>query len=263
MCEKEQNYIDYLARCWNKTGINHGDVLLIHSSMFRLMRQARRRHIKLMPEHVLKSFMLAVGETGTLLFPTFKIQVSDIIDFDICNTPSSMGALTEVARKHPDAIRTEHPILSFAVIGRKAMHFKKCSDFTGIGKGSPFDLLHKYLGKIAVLGLPENDSMSFYHYVEQVNDVSYRWTIHFDTLYVNDIGVKSKRKYGYYARKRDDGIVTNVEPMGQMLWDKGFYSGDKYNEGNGLRVIKASDIFAETDIVIKSGQSLDYLYNCI
>ena len=263
MSMQEQEYIDYLTSCWSKAGINKGDILLIHSSITRLIRPARRQGVRLSPDHILTSFLQAVGPEGTLLFPTFKIDVSETVHFDSRNTPSSMGVLTEAARNHPDAIRTEHPILSMAVIGKEAINFKKCQDYTGIGKDSPFNLLHKLDGKIAVLGLAENDSMSFYHYVENVNNVDHRWIIDFETVYIDEKGEESLRKHGFYARKRDEGVTTNVEAMGRLLWDKGYYSGNKHDKEEGLRVVAAVDVFRETEKIIKSGKSKGYLYDLV
>ena len=71
-----------------------------------------------------QSFLDAVGAEGTVLFPLFNFGFSNGEPFDIRNTPSKMGKLTEAARLHPDAVRTGHPVYSFAVIGAKADRFK-------------------------------------------------------------------------------------------------------------------------------------------
>lgn len=58
--------------------------------------------------------------SGTLLFPSFNFEFTESVPFDIKTTPSHMGALTEAARMHSQAIRTGHPIYSFAAIGAAA-----------------------------------------------------------------------------------------------------------------------------------------------
>ncbi len=255
-----REYVDYLAGCWAKAGVCRGDVLLLHSSITKTIGRARRKGVPIAPMELLRSFLQSVGEEGTLLLPTFDINVSPLVRFDIRNSPSKMGALTECARSYPGAVRTRHPILSMAAIGKKAAAFGECDDYTGIGKGSPFERLLELDGRIAVLGLKENDSMSFYHYVENVNGAAHRWTIGFETEFVDWDGSVSMKKHGFYARRRDEGIVTNVEPMARLLWEKGLYAGEPHTEGAGLRTILAKDVYRETEQIIREGKSEGNLY---
>ena len=102
-----------------------------------------------------------------------------------------MGALTEAGRQHPLAVRTGHPIYSFGVIGFHAEKFKAINNFSGYGDDSPFALLKKLNGKIAVLGLPDQHSMTFYHHVEEMNNVDYRYHKKFTTDYTDSIGITS------------------------------------------------------------------------
>ena len=102
--------------------------------------------------------------------------------------------------------------------------------------------------------------MSFYHHVENVMEVDYRWTINFDTIYTTWDGTTSHVPYGFYARRRDDGVVTNVEPMAQRLWSKGLYMGQRFDEKEGLRVIRSEDVFRETREVIEEGNARGHLY---
>ena len=180
--------------------------------------------------------------------------------FDIRRTPSKMGALTEAARQHPEAVRTEHSLLSMAVIGDAAESFIQCRDYTGIGPHSPFARLHELDGRIAVLDLTENDSMSFYHHVEQLVGASHRWTIDFTVQYTDAADHTEPRNFGFYARRRDDGVVTAVDPMGELLWKKGLYQGDRPRQGAGLRTIRAKDLFTETKQVLLNGNALGLLY---
>ncbi|MGA9075436.1 MAG: hypothetical protein WB368_15075, partial [Candidatus Sulfotelmatobacter sp.] len=48
-------------------------------------------------------------------------------------------------------------------------------NFSGDGADSPFGILHKEGGKIAVLDLPDQQSMTFHHYVEESLSVDYRF----------------------------------------------------------------------------------------
>src|SRR5262245_31554345 len=75
----------------------------------------------------------------------------------------------------PGAVRTGHPIYSFAAIGKRADEFRGVRNFSGYGEDSPFGVLHHADGRMAVLDLPDNDSMTFYHYVEESCSAPYRY----------------------------------------------------------------------------------------
>ena len=58
------------------------------------------------------------------MFPLFNFDFTSGVQFDIRTSKSHMGALTEEARNHPNAVRTGHPIYSFCAIGKHASKFE-------------------------------------------------------------------------------------------------------------------------------------------
>lgn len=245
---------------WKKAGIREGDTVLIHSSIKRIFKKYLKLGIKLSPEDILESFLEAVGETGTLLLPLFNFDFTKDIAFDINNTPSHMGALTEAARKHPLAVRTGHPIYSFAVIGAQSSKFKDIDNFSGYGADSPFAVLHDMGGKIAVLDLPDQNSMTFYHYVEEMQNVDYRYHKVFNGSYTDSLGNVERKDYGLFVRDIEKGVQTHVNPAGELMWSKGLYTGSRPNEGSGLRVVSAQNIYDFVSDIIQSNQSKNILY---
>ncbi|MNJ81010.1 hypothetical protein D3C77_796170 [compost metagenome] len=49
--------------------------------------------------------------------------------------------------------------------------------------------------------------------------------------------------------------------MGEILWEKGLYSGFRPGSGCGLRVIKAKPLFNEVSKVINDGLAKGILYD--
>ena len=80
--------------------------------------------------------------------PLFNFDFTKGVPFDIRTSESQMGALTEIGRKFNGAVRTGHPIYSFAVIGYKASEFKGIDNVGGYAEDSPFGVLKKLNGKI-------------------------------------------------------------------------------------------------------------------
>jgi aminoglycoside 3-N-acetyltransferase len=210
---------------------------------------------------VINSFLEALGSSGTLILPLFNFDFTSGVTFDIRHTPSQMGSLTEAGRLWPGAVRTGHPIYSFVAIGRDAELFRKIDNFSGYGEDSPFGILHRLNGKIGILDLPDQNSMTFYHYVEEKHNAPYRYHKKFSGKYIDENGVESTRSYGLFVRDTEKGVITHVDPMGEILWQHGFYSGFRPKEGCGLRVISAKNIFDEVSRVLNEGRAKGLLYD--
>ena len=245
---------------WRKAGVQEGDVLLLHSNLKRTFRRYLKSGIKLTPQDILESFLNAVGPSGTLLLPLFNFDFANGVPFDIRNTPSQMGALTEAGRIHPLAVRTGHPIYSFVAIGFAAEEFRGINNFSGYGSDSPFAVLRDMNGKIAVLDLPDQNSMTFYHHVEEMCEVDYRYHKQFAGNYTDARGSTELKTYGLFVRDIEKGVLTHVNPAGELMWEKGLYSGCRPNEGCGLRTISTQQMYDFVSRIIKSGKAKNILY---
>lgn len=252
--------LERLANEWQEAGIAQGDTVLIHSNLKRTLRRITKLGLEISPDVILDSFLEAIGSSGTLLLPLFNFDFTKGTAFDYKNTPSQMGILTEVARRHPKVIRTGHPIYSFAVIGNQSEKFREVNNFSGYGEDSPFAILHKMNGKIAVLDLSDQNSMTFYHYIEEMKSVSYRYHKTFTGEYTDLNGHEEVRTYGLFVRNIDAGVITHVNPTGELMWEKGLYSGYKPGEGCGLRVVSAPKMFDFVSEIIALGKAKGLLF---
>src|SRR5580700_6813666 len=246
--------VDSLAQDWRDAGLREGDLVLIHSSLRRTVRRSAQGDKPAAVTDILASFQRAVGDSGTVLFPLFNFQFTEGVPFDIRSTPSQMGVLTETARQMDGAVRTGHPIYSFAAIGAHADQFAGIDNHSGYGADSPFAKLRELDGRIAILDLPDQHSMTFYHHVEEMKNVPYRFHKTFAGEYTDAAGSTSRREYGLFVRDLDKGVRTDVDPMGELLWEQSLYTGDRPGEGSGLRVIDADRLFAAVERVIDDGR---------
>lgn len=245
-----------LAAQWKSAGIEEGDLVLVQSSLMNTFLRFQRAHGQWLTAHqVLDSFLDAVGDTGTLLFPLFNYDFTRKVPFDIRSTPSHMGDLTEAARTHPDAVRTGHPIYSFAVIGAQSSEFKDVDNYSGHGEDSPFAMLLDRGGKIAALNLPDSKSMTFYHYVEETLQVDYRYLKPFTGDYTDAAGRTTERTYALFVRDLERRVLTHVDPAGELMWEEGLYQGHRWNEGHGLRTIRADAMFDFVASLISHGRA--------
>lgn len=254
------NALTWLSQQWRNSGITPGDMVLLHSSLKRTLLRLKAAGFPPSTDIVLDSFLEAVGPDGTLILPLFNFGFCTGQPFDIRTTSSAMGALTETARTRPNAVRTGHPIYSFAVLGARSNDFRGLDNISAYGPDSPFGMLHRAGGRIAILDLPDQNSMTFYHYVEEARGAPWRFHKRFTAPYTGWAGTTSDRTYLMYVRDLDKGVQTAVNPMGEELWRLRLYSGDRPGQGSGLRVIDAAKLFDAVADVIDGGRGEGLLY---
>lgn len=248
------------AQAWRDCGIEAGDSLLLHSDSMRWSVLRRRAGLPWSPQALLESLLEALGPEGTLLLPLFNFDFAAGKPFDIRTTPSHMGALTEAARQHPHVVRTGHPIYSFAVIGARAESVRGLDNFSGYGADSPFALLRAWDGKVGVLDLSDQASMTYHHHVEEMCNAPWRYHKAFEGDYTDAAGHTARKRYGLYVRDLNAGVQTWVDPMGEQLWAKGLWRGCRAKEGAGLRWVRARALFEEVAGVIRRGEAENLLY---
>ena len=146
-------------------GIRRDGFLLVHSSYKSLGAGVESI------EQVIQTLRAALGESGTLLIPTLTYSAVPVDNrvFNLRETPSDVGAISEYFRKMPDVVRSLHPTHSVAAIGANAipMTVNHEKDTTPVGEYSPFRKLRDVGGQLLMLGcgLKPNTSM---HGVEEL-----------------------------------------------------------------------------------------------
>ncbi|MCP9484449.1 MAG: AAC(3) family N-acetyltransferase [Gaiellaceae bacterium MAG52_C11] len=88
-------------------GLGPGDRVLVHSSL---------RAVGLDADELIDELLAAVGPRGLVVMPTFTYDNETFTP----DTPSRTGALTDVFRRRPEALRSLHPTYSVAAIGSGA-----------------------------------------------------------------------------------------------------------------------------------------------
>ena len=249
-----------LECAWKKSGINYGDCVLVHSNVSRLTRRLMRLGDKNPLDTILKSFLSAVGGEGTIMFPLFNFDFTQGTPFSVKDTPSQMGALTEYARSVVSPYRSGHPIYSFCAFGKYANDIHATVNKRAYSEDSPFGFLRQVNGKIAVLDLEDQGSMTFYHHVEEVCKVPYRYEKEFSGLYENVDGITESKTFSIYVRDLDRGVQTHVNPAGEEMWNLGIYKGDRPGQNFGLRTASAVEVFDFVKDVIDSGNAENMLF---
>jgi aminoglycoside 3-N-acetyltransferase len=119
---------------------------VVHSSLRAVGRDA---------DDLIDELLAAVGPDGLVVMPTFTY---DNATFDP-DTPCRTGALSEVFRRRPDALRSAHPTYSLAAIGSGAAGLLAGHEHTGAtAVDSPLDRLASVGGLVLLVGVGQTSN---------------------------------------------------------------------------------------------------------
>lgn len=203
-----------LVRGFAQMGISPGDTIMVHSSYKSL------GGVNGGADTVIDSLVESVGDKGTVLFPTFNFESwVDTHYFDVRETASHMGIITELARCRETAVRTPHPLYSFAVLGNRQEEFAACDDVEAVGDNSVFALFHKFNGLIVSIGLDFNSSFTFSVHAIYKAGGYWRRVKKFSGIYVGYDGVPQLKTYSMYVRSTFQ-VITDIKPAINELIDR-------------------------------------------
>lgn len=213
-----------------KIGVENGQNIIVHTSMksFGFVCGG--------PQIIIEALIESVGEEGTIMMPTqtwknldpsygvhweepkewWDIIRSNWPAYDKDITPTnSMGAVAEMFRRWPGAMRSNHPVRSFSAWGKNANHLVNNHNLSDIfGETSPVAKLYDLDGYVLLLGTSYDKNTSIHLADERANYSSKhmeknscaiqnngkREWITYSTLYVDgedfiDIGDEFEKNY--------------------------------------------------------------------
>jgi aminoglycoside 3-N-acetyltransferase len=214
-----------LENDFRKAGIEAGDIVLVHSSLSRI------GHLKEGPKTVVDALLAVVGVEGTILMPTSPNAVyqydfiRDNVIFDVLNTPSKTGAITEYFRKLPGVVRSIHPTEPVAAFGPLA-HYLTSAHFgqlTPYNDKSPFRRVAEKRGKLLYVGVTLSMAGTSLHTLEDA--VDFKFPVYHRELFEVDVideqgvshRVKTKVHNPVYSKKRRcDDLIPMFVNAGAM-----------------------------------------------
>ena len=231
--------LDDLVAEFRVTGLQPGDTLLVHSSYKSF------GGVEGGPQTVIDALLQVLGAEGTLIMPTFNFDFCKGEPWDVRVTPSQMGAMTNMVRTHPKARRVFHPIYSFAVLSKQAEFLTAERYKSSYGANSLFAKLRQLDGKIMVVGLRYTDSMTFFHHVEEMEGVDYRYLKEFTGMVTDENGDSYEDTFSMLVRDIEKGVITEVDPMGELMEQAGVITVRKIGEAK-VSLMKANEVYEFT-----------------
>lgn len=210
---------------FKKIGLVAGDVVLVHASLSKI------GHLKDGAKTFVDALQSVVGSKGTILMPTSPNAVyqADYIkalkEFDVLNTPSKTGKITEYFRTSADVKRSLHPTEPVAAWGANQDyfihgHFNQITPYT---QESPFYKVAEKGGKILYIGVTLSMAGTSLHTLEDA--VNFKFPVYLKELFEIDIideqgkrhRVKTKVHNPEYSKKRRcDDLIPMFEKEGAL-----------------------------------------------
>lgn len=166
-----------------------------------------------------------VRQGWTIVLPAFTFSFCGGHSFSTKDSPSEVGILADHLLEHfPQAVRTRHPIYSFAVLGPRATEIMACPASTTFGDDSPFALFEREQATVVMLGCSWAFNTQFHRY-EEMAVVPYRYAKVFSgtadfgagllpaqaTMWVRDLVAKPINDFSpAVSRLRGDGLIASA-----------------------------------------------------
>jgi len=222
-----------------KVGVKAGEGLLIHSALqfFGCPIGGIEIYFSALQE--------VLGNDGTMVVPTFNFAFARGEDYDPTTTPAEgMGIFSEYFRQKPQAVRTTHPMQSFAVIGKWASELAACDTPSAFDDGSAVDRMLDLDFKLLLLGA-DIQASAILHYSEQRAEVPYRYWKDFTGR------VKRGRKWEtvtcrMFVRDLNFDAQLVIYPIQHVLEEKGQWASEKLNYGT-VSLCTMKDFVSVTD----------------
>jgi aminoglycoside 3-N-acetyltransferase len=240
-----------LTREFIALGLQAGDIVLVHSSYKSL------GGVEGGPQTVIDALLDVLTPEGTLIMPTFNFNFNKGEPWDVLNTPSHMGAITELVRTNPASRRVFHPFYSFAILGKLKDELTRVRYKDSYGVDSIFMQLRKLNAKIMIIGLSYTHSMTFFHHVEQMEGVDYRFIKEFTGEVTDETGRTYTDTFTMLVRNIDKGVLTEVDPMGEVLEKRGVVAIRRIGEAD-VKLMNANDVYRVTAEEMKKDPTLMY-----
>lgn len=214
-----------LEKDFIKAGIKTGDVILVHSALSKI------GHLVNGPKTFVDALMHIVGEQGTILMPTSPNSVYqfDYIrenkTFDVLNTPSKTGKITEYFRTLAAVKRSWHPTEPVSAWGANVDFFldEHFNQLTPYNSKSPFYKVSEKGGKLIYIGVTLANAGTNLHTLEDA--VDFKFPVYADEIFEAEIidpsgkkhTVKTKVHNPEFSKKRKcDDLIPRFEKEGVM-----------------------------------------------
>jgi aminoglycoside 3-N-acetyltransferase len=209
---REYRYGDILESL-RQAGISRGETIFVHSDLTTFGRIIDVRDRTEFVQCFIDALNECIGPEGTQIVPTFSYSFCKNELFDVTDTPSTVGILTEQFRKLAGVYRSQDAIFSVAALGPESGYFTEVGN-NCFGENSVFEKLFQRNARLVFLG--KRFDITFMHFAEQCLGVSYRFLKRFPGQ--SRIGGELRdAEYFYNVRDLSRNVLYDLEKIASYL----------------------------------------------
>jgi len=232
-------------------GVESGDFIVMHADAI-VSAQIKCEKIDSKINLIYDTLIELLTDEGTLVVPDFTYSSTDDEEFNILETRSAVGLMSETFRIRKDTVRSSHPILSFSATGKYADLIAKSKFDTCFGSSSIFTTFHEKNAKIIYLGC-SFDRITFTHYVEESIGVSYRYHKKFSGKIVDKDGISLDTVTDYYVRDLSIDSRIDLSLLKKALIQKNLIQIVNFGRFE-LGSVRANDFYDQSSFLIAEDQ---------
>lgn len=206
-------------------GIKSGDILLVHSSLSRI------GYLEEGPKTLVDAILEVIGPEGNLLMPTSPNNVYQLNYirntpfFDVLNSPSKTGKITEYFRTMPGVVRSLSPTEPVSALGPRAEEFTKdhFNQITPYNEHSPFYKVSENEGKILYIGVTLSMAGTNLHTLEDA--VDFKFPVYYPEIFEIEVIDKDQFKHkvkikvhdpSWSKKRKCDDLIPMFEEEGAL-----------------------------------------------
>ena len=237
-----------IEKVLREIGIKEGDIVLAHSDSTAIKEITGLKWTEVL-NLLIDCFINMLGESGTLIVPTFNWDFCKGKTYFHKTTPSQVGMFSNKVLFDKRFVRSFHPIYSFAGVGSEVKDIFSNISKSSYGKNSVFHKLHQKNAKIISFCIDPNImgngyTTTFIHYVEQMKSIDYRYVKIFSGP-VNLGDIEYDDIFDLYVRFEDDPVELDGDKiLHQLLYARKLrrvFIEDKYP----VSQISCNDLYDE------------------
>jgi aminoglycoside 3-N-acetyltransferase len=195
-------------------GISRNDNIIMHSNTAGIHQFFGKRNDKNL-KFFFGVILNYIGETGTILIPTYNYDFTKGKPFHRRKTLSQVGELGNFLIKTYSKNRTSDPVFSHIVFGVEKNQILKCDTRESFGDKSVFNyILNKNFKIICFCCSPA--TMTFIHFIEKKFNVKYRYNKYFKS-FININNKVNSFRYKYFVGKKSIDYILKEKKIYNLL----------------------------------------------
>jgi len=248
-----------IKKAYQNIGIKEGMIVVVKTDIRFLGPYESNDQNQLLRDHLDTLINLVNLEKGTIVVSTGTTSLCNTNNvFDINNTPSEMGSLTEFIRNHRNSVRSFHPFNSYAAIGKHAKFICDHTTRHSVGPDTPEARLLELNASYLSLGLHPAYTSTLIHHIEKTMGVPYRYVKEFIHPVLRGKEIVYEPFY-LNVRYLECNAIMNLNKKVYPFFEKSGYKIIEENLGRGKIYLFSMNEFYSSTVKLMS----DDLYACL